>query len=72
MRHSGVVTMFGQHLVRGEGFDPELGRVIRRLFEGRLEVTYRDVGISEERVTAAVADAEGFVSAVDAWLAERS
>jgi uncharacterized protein (UPF0332 family) len=66
-KHSGVVSAFGQHVVKRGGMDPENGRLIRGLFASRGEADY-GAGTTEEEATAAIEDARRFVAAVRDWL----
>lgn len=71
-KHSGVLSAFGELIVRGAGFDPSLGKLLVSLFDRRNQADYGTPAVPEERVHAAIADAERFVTTVDGWLKERS
>ena len=66
---SGIVSAFGRQLVAERGFDHQVGRVLRRLFDDRADIDYGLVEAPPARADAAVADAERFVDAVELWLA---
>lgn len=70
-KHSGVISGFGEFVVRGEGFDKELGAVLRRLFDLRIDVDYSLLPPTEEDAMKSVDDAQRFVNAVTAWINER-
>lgn len=70
-KHAGVVAAFGQLVVSPGGFDGETARVLRSLFERRHDADNAGASFSEAETEAAIADAERFVEAVEAWLAER-
>ena len=65
----GLVSAFGRQLVADRGFDHEVGRVLRRLFDDRADVDYRLAEPPPATARAAVADAERLVDAVERWLA---
>ena len=71
-KHSGVISAFGQLLVKGGGLDAAVGAILRKLFELRNGAVYDAVNVENETATAAIADAERFVGAVDHWLRRRS
>lgn len=70
-KHSGVLSAFGQLVVHQGGFDRELGRVLRRLFERRNDVDYGLEVPSLEEATRALDGAERFVDAVERWIDSR-
>jgi len=70
-KHSGVLAAFGQLVVRPGGFDESTARILRSLFERRNEADYLGVPVTAEAAETALADAERFVAAVEAWLTER-
>ncbi|HEX9270535.1 MAG TPA: HEPN domain-containing protein [Candidatus Limnocylindria bacterium] len=71
-KHSGVISGFGQHVVKSGGIDPAVGSVVRRLFELRNAATYGGAAVDTATAASAIADAERFVEAVEGWLARRS
>jgi uncharacterized protein len=71
-KHSGVLAAFGQLVVRQGGFDAEVARLVRSLYDRRNQADCAGVPMPVEEAGAALADAETFVRAVEAWLAERS
>lgn len=71
-KHSGVVSGFGDRVVRNAGFDPSVGKLLASLFDRRNQADYGTPAVPEERARAAIADAERFVAAVDGWLRRRS
>lgn len=71
-KHSGVISAFGQLVVKGGGLDAAVGAVPRKLFELRNVAVYDAVKVEKEMALAAIADAERFAEAVDGWLRRRS
>lgn len=67
-KHSGVIAAFGKLVIRERGFDEEIGRVLRSLFEQRNDVDYGEAVASREDAERAVRDAQSFVDAVESWL----
>jgi uncharacterized protein (UPF0332 family) len=70
-RHSGVISAFAEIIVRRHGFDPEVARLIRPLFELRTRIDYDPPDVPPGEAKAAIRDAERFVEAVRAWLSPR-
>lgn len=70
-KHSGVISAFGEQLVRQHGFDPRTGRLLRLLFTRRGAADYSFDPIRTESAGFAVADATRFVAAVEDWVAAR-
>jgi len=69
-KHSGVLAAFGQLVVRPGGFDESTARILRSLFERRNEADYLGVPGTAETADTALADAQRFVGAVEAWVSE--
>jgi uncharacterized protein (UPF0332 family) len=69
---SGVVSAFGRRLVADHGFDHEIGRILRRLFDLHADVDYGLVDAPIHTATVALADAERFVEAVRRWVGEKA
>lgn len=70
-KHSGVISAFGQLVIKGGGLDEDIGMSLRRLFQLRNEAVYDGAAVDAETARSAVADAERFVAAVEAWLKDR-
>lgn len=70
-KHSGVLSAFGRIVIKEGGLDPECGRVLRDLFEARNDVDYALDPASEEDAQESLAQAQRFVTAVEAWIAGR-
>jgi uncharacterized protein (UPF0332 family) len=68
---TGVVSTFGRQIVAERGFDHEIGRVVRRLFEDRNDVDFGFAEASAEVASGAIHAAERLLAATEAWLAER-
>lgn len=71
-KHSGVISAFGQLVVRTAGVDAETGATLRRLFELRNVATYDVMKVDAGPALSGLADAERFVLAVEAWLDTRT
>lgn len=71
-KHAGVLAGFGQFIVRRGGFDAEIARRLRSLYDRRNQADYGGAALSVEEAEGAVGDAEIFVRAVEGWLVERS
>ena len=71
-KHSGVVAAFGEHVVKRHGFDPEIARGLRLLFQGRAAADYDTVAVPAEQAADAIARASAFVDAVADWLRARA
>ncbi|MBI2325483.1 MAG: HEPN domain-containing protein [Chloroflexi bacterium] len=70
-KHSGVVSGFGELVVRQGNFDPAIGKRLASLFDRRNEADYGIRPVPAERAQAAISDAEHFVEAVAQWVARR-
>ena len=70
-KHSGVISAFGQLVIKEGGFKADVGLSLRRLFQLRNEAVYDGAEVDVESARSAIADAERFVAAVEAWLEER-
>lgn len=71
-KHSGVISGFGQLVVKAGGVAPASGALLRKLFEIRNDAVYDSVTVEKEVALSAIADAERFVSAVENWIRGRS
>jgi uncharacterized protein (UPF0332 family) len=67
-KHSAVIAAFGRHVVKEGGFDAEVARLLRRLFERRNAADYEWPGQPIDATDDPVAMAERFVDAVERWL----
>jgi uncharacterized protein (UPF0332 family) len=70
-KHAGVLSAFGRLVVKDGGFDPDVGRVVRRLFERRNAADYAWIDAEDVSGEDETAAAESFVDAVEAWIASR-
>ena len=70
-KHSGVISAFGRLLIKGGGFRADVGLSLRRLFQLRNEAVYEGAPVDAETARSAIADADSFVVAVEAWLKAR-
>lgn len=67
-KHAGVIAAFIRLLVRDRGVDPEVGRLLRSLFERRNEADYTSAAVSSTEAGSAIADVERVVASVAAWM----
>lgn len=67
-KHAAVIAAFTQQFVRTGAFGPDMARVLRSLFDRRLDADYGAPDIPSSEARAAVADAQKFVSTVTDWL----
>lgn len=67
-----MVAAFGELVVLKGGVDPSVGRVLSSLFDRRGQADYGTSAVPQEGAEAAIADAERFVRAVEAWLEART
>jgi uncharacterized protein (UPF0332 family) len=70
-KHSGVLSAFARLIVLEGGLDPEIGRLLRSLFERRNQADYEAVEASYEEARAAVADAGRVIEEVSGWVGRR-
>ena len=70
-KHSGVISAFGQLVVKAGGFDAALAATLRKLFELRNKAVYDEADVDNERASTAIGQAEQFVAAVEAWVEAR-
>jgi len=70
-KHAAVIAAFDRLVVAPRAVDPDIGRVLRRLFERRNAADYGQPDTPPAVAAAAIADAERFIAAVEAWLHAR-
>ena len=70
-KHSAVLSAFNELVVRSGEIKPDVGRILRSLFELRNDADYGSPDAPAGRATSAIADADRFVAAVEAWLQAR-
>ena len=69
-KHSGVLSYFNRHFIKGEIFDKSLGLALNKAFELRQRVDYRErVELTQEQASQILDQADRFVEAVTAHLA---
>lgn len=71
-KHAGVISGFGQLVVKSGGFPEETGRLLRSLFERRNEADYSGAEVPREETERAIDDAARFVATLQGWISERS
>lgn len=59
--HSGLIAVFGQHLVKTGRASIELGKAINKVEDLRLIADYRGDAVSSERAAWALQEARSFV-----------
>lgn len=62
-KHSGIISMFGQHFVKTGVVAPEVAKALRRSFEKRLDTDYEDfVSIEKDEVEQIQQDVRRFIN----------
>jgi uncharacterized protein (UPF0332 family) len=67
----GIVTAFARR-VPDDGFDPEAGRMLRKLFEDRTDVDQALANAPAEEAERAIGDADRLVHSIAAWIEDRA
>jgi uncharacterized protein (UPF0332 family) len=67
-KHSGVISAFFSLVIKKGGLDPEMGAILRSLFEDRNQADYRFLEAPPETAQSAISRASRFVDAVRQWL----
>jgi uncharacterized protein (UPF0332 family) len=67
-KHAGVVAAVASVLVREQGLEPDVGRLLRSLFERRARADYTLGGTPVDEATRAIADAKSVVAALGRWM----
>jgi uncharacterized protein (UPF0332 family) len=67
----GIVTAFFRR-VPDDGFDPEAGRLLRKLFEDRTDVDFALASAPPEEAQRAIDDADRLVRSIAAWMEDRA
>ena len=70
-KHAATIVAFVRLVVKEGGFDPEIGRVLRRLFDRRNEADYGAPDADRARADQAIDEARRFIDAAERWVAER-
>lgn len=70
--HRGVVGLIGDHFVKSGALTPEMGRLLSRLQRDREDADYVAGAVfTASEVQETIADAEGFLAAVEGLLADK-
>ena len=67
----GIVTAFARR-VPDDGFDPEAGRILRKLFEDRTDVDQALANAPAEEAERAIGDADRLVRSIAVWIEDRA
>jgi len=67
-KHSGVISAFSSLLIKRGGLDPEMGAILRSLFEDRNQADYRFLQAPPKIAESAISRASRFVGVVRDWL----
>lgn len=68
-KHSGVLSYFNKHFIKGEVFDKDMGRTLNKAFELRQREDYREYSyLTAEEAGIFIEKAETFVSEVNKHL----
>jgi uncharacterized protein (UPF0332 family) len=70
-KHSGVVAAFVRLVVQPGDIDPDVGRLLRSLFDRRAQADYSQNAVPPEEAAAAVDDAQTVIRAAVSWLGAR-
>lgn len=71
-KHAGVISAFGQLVIKGEGVDERAGRLLRSLYDRRSHADY-DLGpVPQDVADQAIEDAETVARIISHWLGQRS
>ena len=70
-KHAGVISAFGQLVVKAGGFDRSVASTLRKLFELRNKAVYDAAEVDKETASAVIDEAQRFLVAVEAWLKTR-
>ena len=66
--HSGLITVFGQHLIKTGKLPAELGRSISRVMNIRAASDYDGDTLGVDHSESALAEAKAFIAAIEAAL----
>jgi uncharacterized protein (UPF0332 family) len=67
-KHAGVVAAVGSVLVRQQGLEPDVGRLLRSLFERRTRADYTLGATPPAEAILAIADAQTVVTSLSRWM----
>ncbi|MGH8935864.1 MAG: HEPN domain-containing protein [Acidimicrobiia bacterium] len=67
-RHAGVISAFGQLVVKDQGLNERAGRLLRSLYDRRSAADYGLGPVPPDEAARAVRDAETVADLVEAWL----
>ncbi|MPZ53476.1 MAG: HEPN domain-containing protein [Acidimicrobiia bacterium] len=71
-KHAGVISAFGQLVVKGEGVDESAGRLLRSLYDRRSHADHDLDPVPQEVADQAIDDAESVARVIRDWLEQRS
>ena len=72
-KHSGVLSYFNKHFVKGKIFNEEYGRAVNRAFEMRNRGDYREfIQLSAEKTLPLLETAEKFINNVESYLKSKN
>lgn len=70
-KRAGVISAFGQLVVKREGVDEQAGRLLRSLYDRRSQADY-DLGpVPQEVADQAIEDAEKVARIISLWLEQQ-
>ena len=73
VKHSGVIALFDQEFVRQNIVSKEMGQMLHRAFQSRLEGDYQDYSkIDHKKATEVLQAADQFVKSIEEKLSSRS
>ena len=72
-RHTGVISLFGEHWTGPERFSQGMGRFLHRMFERRLEGDYgEEASFERPGVESWLSETKAFVERIEAYLQENA
>lgn len=72
-KHSGVISLFNQHFVKKKVVTKEVGRLLQKLYDNRVEGDYKDmVVVSKEKAQTIIGNAVEFIAEIDRRITARS
>lgn len=71
-KHAGVISAFGQLVVKGEGVDERAGRLLRSLYDRRSHADYDLAQVPQQEADQAIEDAKIVAEIIQQWLEKRS
>ncbi len=71
-KHAGVISAFGQLVVKREGVDERAGRLLRSLYDRRSHADYDLAQVPQQEADQAIEDAKIVAEIIQQWLEQGS